>query len=82
MTAAQMDVGSTIDSAFRHVMLRTGWPADQAIYQLTEALLAGRAQATCHHFVDGEETLSAGFMPGFKKFNSSDLRQTLIAISG
>jgi hypothetical protein len=56
---------ATIDEAFRHVMQRTGWPPDEVVYQLTEALLAGRAHATCHHSIDGKLQGSGQVRPDF-----------------
>ena len=46
--------GVTIDDAFRDLMQHTGWPADQVVYALAEALLASRAKATCRRFRDGK----------------------------
>jgi hypothetical protein len=45
----------TADDAFRHLtrVAKDRRPADQAIYELTESLLAGRVQAIRRYFVDG-----------------------------
>jgi len=65
MKAISNGAGKTIDSAFQHVMRRSGWSADEAVYRLSEALLAGRARATCYHFVDGELQASGPVRPDF-----------------
>jgi hypothetical protein len=44
----------TIDDAVRYLTRTTGKPGDQqAVYELTEKLLAGRLSITAKHFVDG-----------------------------
>jgi hypothetical protein len=43
----------TIDDAFQYLTRVAGLQDNLAIYELTEALLAGRLAATCRHFVDG-----------------------------
>jgi hypothetical protein len=60
-----MATTQTIDDAFQFLKQRTGWPVDEAIYQLKQALLAGRARATCHRFVDGKLQSSGEVRPDF-----------------
>jgi hypothetical protein len=44
----------TIDDAFQYLTRVVGIQDNLAIYELTEAFLAGRLAATCRHFVDGK----------------------------
>lgn len=41
-----MATGSTVDDAFQYLTRKIGWQGDRAIYELTEALLAGRINIT------------------------------------
>jgi hypothetical protein len=54
--------GWTVEDAFRHLTQALGKPDDQAVYELTEKLLAGRLSITARRFVEGVDE-DAGVVP-------------------